>query len=128
MHKRIVCGVLLLLLLTGCGTPSQSEDWGSFTPEKTYSYDETLYAVQAVEETDGVDQITVTIHSAEDDAPVFSFVSARASDFWGVCWEQDTYNLWIQSGDIGVVCYRHEDGAWYADYEAERPEYIEAKE
>lgn len=67
-----------------------------------------------------------TQRSLHDEA-VFSFTPARASDFWGICWETDTYNIWIQSGDIGVICYAYADGNWEVDPTAIRPDSIVSK-
>lgn len=65
--------------------------------------------------------------SAADGQLTDSFQPARASDFWGICWEHDTYNIWIQSGDIGVLCYSYEDGKWELDTSAARPDYVVSK-
>ena len=40
------------------------------------------------------------------------------------CWENDSYNIWVQSGDLGVLCYRMSDEVWTLDYDAVRPDYI----
>ncbi len=127
--KKIIClGVSLLFILSGCRNQTdQTDKWGSFTAEKTFSYDKMFYAIQSKEEKDDVSYTVVSICSAESDEMIYSFIPARASDFWGVCWENDTYNLWIQSGDIGVLCYSYEDGLWNADSSAVRPDYIQSK-
>lgn len=127
MKKLVYICCIFLFILSGCGNTIQAENWGSFTAEKAYSYDKEFYAIQSTEEKDGVEAVAVSVCLAESDELVFSFTPARASDFWGVCWEKDTYNLWIQSGDIGIICYRYEDGQWYADQTAVRPDYIESK-
>lgn len=53
-----------------------------------------------------------------------TFEPARAADFWGVCWESDTYDIWIQLGDIGVRCYHYDKGKWTVAPNAVQPEYI----
>ncbi len=117
---------LLILGLAGC-TETNEEQWGSFSPDITYSYDGTYYAQQKVEEVDGVSMIRVEIYRAEDDVFCFAFNPARAGDFWGICWEKDSDSLWIQSGDIGVLCYRYEQGRWEVDEGAQKPDYIVTK-
>lgn len=125
----------ILLLLSGCmNQPSKTEDptelWGSFTPDLTYSYDEKYYATQETERLFGDDypaSIKVCIYETKTDEMVSSFYPARAMDFWGICWENDTYNIWTQSGDIGVSCYKYEDMQWTRDESAQRPEYIISK-
>lgn len=120
----------ILLFLSGRTNKSTSESWGSFTADKTYSYDEKYYAVQKVEDDiygDGVAYIKVSIYETETDTLVDEFYPARAWDFWGICWENDTYNIWTQSADIGIYCYKYEDMQWQKDESAERPEYIISK-
>lgn len=134
--KKIVTIFLLLFLLIGCRDilekdEVQVDSWGSFTAEKTYSYDEKYYAIQEVEKIadsgSGVDHIKVCIYKTETGEKVFEFYTARARDFWGICWESDSYNIWIQSGDVGVYCYRYEDEQWIWDDSVERPEDIHSK-
>ena len=69
----------------------------------------------------------VCIYETGTEEKVFEFYTERARDFWGICWESDTYNIWIQSGDTGVYCYRYEDERWIRDDSAERPEDIHSK-
>lgn len=122
--KKLLCLTLIVsVLLCGCQSTLDEEEWGSFTPEKTYSYDGKFYAVQDVNSSD---IIVVSVYSSDDEL-VYSFEPARAWDFWGICWERDTYNIWIQSADIGVYCYVYKDGKWVIDYSAIRPDYIVSK-
>lgn len=133
--KAVLLSLCILLLLAGIvnrffRTEETFEDWGSFTPDQTYSYDEKYYAIQKVERIFGDDYpsyIKVCIYEAETDTQVFSFYPARAMDFWGICWENDTYNIWTQSADIGIYCYKYEDMQWKRDESAIRPEYIISK-
>lgn len=127
MVKRYVCSILcVLLILCGCSPQSPKADWGSFTSEKTFSYDKQYYAVQEVFEEDGIRFIDVKIYSA-DHVLVDSFSPARASDFWGICWEKDTYHIWVQSGDLGVVCYCCDHEKWTLNPSAVRPDDIVSK-
>lgn len=102
-------------------------NYGSFTPDKTYSYDNAFYAVQEVELHDNVRMIRVCIYEADTDALVYSFCPARARDFWGICWESDTYNIWTQSADIGTFCYKYDNDQWMIDKTAVRPPDIISK-
>lgn len=126
--------LLSLFLCSGCiNYPPETEDtfeqWGSFTPDKTYSYDEKYYALQEVEKNyiDGFNFIKVCIYETETDTLVSYFYPARSMDFWGICWENDTYNIWIQSGDIGIYCYKYDNKEWKKDTSADRPNYIISK-
>ena len=69
----------------------------------------------------------ITVYRSETNAEVFSFAPARASDFWGVCWESKSYNIWIQSGDVGILCYQFDDETWTLNENAERPADIISK-
>ena len=100
----------------------QKKEYGSFTVQRAYSYDN-KYSTSIV---DAGDKVMIMIED-KDRYPVCSFSPCRKSDFWGVCWEKDSYNLWIQSGDVGVVCYSKKDGEWVLNSEAVRPDYIVSK-
>ena len=122
--KRLlaVCMVLCCLaVLTACGRfPFSKQFWGSYTSDKTYSYDHKLYAVQDV-----VDRmIVVTVCNAETDEEIDSFSPARSLDFWGICWEKDTYNIWTQSADIGDYCFEYQNGKWVRNEKLVAPDYI----
>ncbi len=101
----------------------KSASWGSFTPEKTYSYDHKFFAQQTVQN----DMVVVSIYNSETNELTATFSPARAFDFWGICWEKDTYNIWTQSADIGIYCYMYKDGAWKLDNNANLPKYIISK-
>lgn len=103
------------------------EEWGSFTPYKTYSFDNKFYAVQTVDKKNKdkfTSDIVVSVYDTETDELVGEFRPARAWDFWGICWESDSYNIWTQSSDIGTYCYVYRDGRWVRDEKAVRPEDI----
>lgn len=126
--------MLVTLLVTGCRIPQTDNDLeteanGSFTMETTYSFDNKYYAIQeAVKyEEDDPDYIEISVYNAETEELADVFTAARARDFWGICWESDTYNIWVQSGDIGNICYKYEDGQWTRDDSAERPDDIISK-
>lgn len=126
--KRTIIFLLTIMLsvLDLCGSYEYEvteEEWGSFTPYKTYSYDNRYYAVQSVK--DGI--VIVSVYDSETDEFIADFKPARSWDFWGICWESDTYNIWIQSGDIGTYCYAYQEGVWDIDRDAERPDDIISK-
>lgn len=129
-RKAVVIFLCILLFLSGCTKETPTEAWGSFTADKTYSHDEKYYAVQKVVDDiygDSVKYVKVSVYETETDDLVDYFYPARAWDFWGICWENDTYNIWTQSADIGIYCYKCEDMKWKRDESAERPEYIISK-
>ena len=124
----IACAAGLMIALPGCSTLMEygavwpPEGWspseyGSFSPDVTSSYDGRYSAVQTLEKPEGkaVNYIRVTIFDAETDAVADTFLTERAMDFWGVCWEPDSYNLWIQSGDVGTYCMCCEEGHWFRE-------------
>lgn len=118
-----------MALLSACSNTisNTSEKTDSFTTDKTFSYDKKYYALQNVEETESGRSIKVTVYSTDMNKAVAEFTPARASDFWGICWESDTYNIWIQSGDAGVLCYACQGEEWTFEGSAERPSYIISK-
>ena len=125
--KKVVClflALTVLLTFVSCSNREikvNPQEWGSFSPNKTTNYDNKYYALQTVNDND---YIVVTIYETETDEEVYSFSPARAYDFWGICWENDTYNIWIQSSDIGDYCYKYDNDTWILDEEAEMPDYI----
>ena len=126
MKKGICLFFVLALIFTFASCSNREievdpQEWGSFSPNKTTSYDNKYYALQTVNE---YDYIVVTIYEPETDEEVYSFSPARALDFWGICWESDTYNIWIQSSDIGDYCYKYDNDTWILDEEAQMPDYI----
>ena len=129
--KKINTFLLMLLcvfVFTSCGSSTNKErQWGSFTAEKTNSFDDVFYALQTVEEKDDASYIVVDVYKTENDEKIYSFSPARASDFWGICWEETTYNIWIQSADVGVLCYEYQDGCWGLNKNAVRPKEIISK-
>ena len=130
------CVLCALFFLSGCSILEFSPVWpprgwkqseyGSFSPDVTNSFDGKYYAVQTLDKPEGssVNFILVTIYDAGTDAIVDSFLTERAFDFWGVCWESDNYNLWIQSADIGTYCMIFEDGHWSRDVDASSSVYF----
>ncbi|MBR0463004.1 MAG: hypothetical protein IJJ23_01280 [Clostridia bacterium] len=108
----VVFLIVLTLMLAGC---SISED--SFSSGVTRSHDNKFYAVQTLTKPENakVNYVQVTVYDSETDEAVDSFLTERATDFWGICWEADTYNIWVQSGDIGTYCMIWDNGVWRRD-------------
>ena len=102
----------------------EAKNMGSFTFGRIGSYDEKYYAISDRTEKDNIE---VSIYETENDVFVFSFEPVRASDFWGICWESSSYNIWIQSGDIGVICYSYKNDEWKLNENVERPNDIISK-
>ena len=121
----VLLSIAAIFIMCSCTLVSASApgtEYGSFTIEKTSSYDGKYYAYMTQHD----QMIVVNIYS-EDDNEVFTFEPCRKSDFWGICWENDSYNLWVQSGDIGIICYTMSDEVWSVDDSAVRPDYIISK-
>ena len=97
----------------------QARVYGSFTVDKTYSYDGAYYAL--ITEEDKL--IVITIYSSDEDE-VYSFKPCGKKGFWGICWDNDNYDLWIQLEDVGALCYSMTDEIWTLNDDAKRPEYI----
>ncbi len=138
MKRLLVLLLALMLMLSGCAfifpqtTIREQIDWGSFTPDTTYSYDNRYYATQRVENEEVekgeyIHFVYVDIYATENDEIVYTFLAARAMDFWGICWETDSYNIWIQSGDVGVFCYEYKNGVWAENWDLKQPDDIRSK-
>lgn len=124
--KRIFIFVALccVLLLASCKSSDINDTfWGSFTPDKTYSFDHELYAVQTVDN----QMIVVTVYNSESGERIDGFLPARAEDFWGICWEKDSYNIWTQSADLGISCFEFQNGEWIENENLSTPDYIISK-
>ena len=127
MKKFLSILLIITVVLTTCSCTVTSASapgtqYGSFTIKKTSSYDGKYYAYMTQHD----DMIVVNIYSA-DDEEVFTFEPCRKSDFWGICWENDSYNMWVQSGDVGIICYTMTDEVWSIDNDVVRPDYIISK-
>ena len=121
----VLLSIVAVFIMCSCTLVSASApgtEYGSFTIEKTSSYDGKYYAYMTQHD----QMIVVNIYS-ENDNEVFTFEPCRKSDFWGICWENDSYNLWVQSGDIGIICYTESDEVWSIDDSAVRPDDIISK-
>ena len=103
--------------------------WGSFRPDPQYSGDGRYLAVQDVvtDESTGLQSVRVTIQDGESGERIFAFITDRARDFWGICWEPGTDRIWTQSADTGLRCYECTEQEWRYNPEAERPAAVISK-
>lgn len=132
---RKILGVLLccfiILGVSGCSSPQSSEPeyWGSFTNGPVISSDGLYRAEHAATKQDGSDisVIQVNVYDTSTNELLDSFIPARAMDFWGICWEEGTHRIWIQSADIGIHCYELQNGRWVLNKDIERPNTIVSK-
>ena len=114
MLKRLWTVLLAVILCAGavlpvCLAEEQEVFIGSFSTDKTYSGDLLFYALQTAEQVESHREIVVTVYETASDAPVFSFRPDRAFDHWGICWERDSYDIWVQSADTGTCCWEYLD-------------------
>lgn len=124
MKKIIALLLLVVVLFTGCGGPQVVEDYGSFTMDKAFSYNDEYYAeITRFKNDEGVNVTVVDIFQASDDIIKHSIVIDTTSEFWGFCWEKDSYNIWIQTSK-GISCYQKGDFQWELDENAVKPDYI----
>ncbi len=104
---------------------TEDQEYGSFSPYAVESFDGKLVAKQNVEKLGDIRYVRVYVYDKENGELVGDFWTERAWDFWGICWENDSYNIWIQSADVGIYCYRYQDGTWVRDsINTKRPDYI----
>ena len=127
MKKIIAILLLVVVLFTGCGGPQVVEDYGSFTMDKTFGYNDEYYAkVNRFNNDEGVLVTVVDIHLASNDVIKDSIIIDTEDEFWGFCWEKDSYNIWIQTSK-GISCYQKGDFEWKLDESAVKPDYIVEK-
>jgi len=115
---RKILGVLLccfiILGASGCSSTQSTapEYWGSFTNGPVISSDGLYRAEHTATKQDGsnVSAILVNVYDNNTNELLDSFYPARAQDFWGICWEDGTHRIWIQSADIGIYCYELQNG------------------
>ena len=88
--------------------------WGSYTADKTYSFDGKFYAVLSTGRMNGSfrDRAKVTIYRTDTNAPVDSFMPVFSEAFRGMCWEKDSYNLWLQASFKADPVWKYMDGSW----------------
>lgn len=67
-------------------------------------------------------EVLITVLSGTDE--VFVFSAGNESEFRGICWDKNSYDLWLQYQDGGLICYKMADETWEAANGAEKPEYI----
>lgn len=97
--------------------------YGSFTMFTTFSFDRSYYA----EVIKSGDDYMLSIGTGADYMPMFAAKAGPQTDFRGMCWENDSNNLWIQTVD-GVICYSLIDGQWAVNEDAVKPDYILERE
>ena len=124
MKKAISVLLLMVFLFSGCGLSSREENLGVFTTKKSYSYDKKYYAVMDYAPVNGVETAIVDVYLTVDDSRVNAVKVARSSDFKGYCWEKQSHNIWVQSGDTDVSCFVLSGKKWKIDETVEKPDYI----
>ena len=93
---------------------------GSFVLERTYSHDKNYYAECRINN-DGA--VIIEVYERYHHV-ISSFSPCGKEDFWGISWEYDNYNLWVQTDDSGIICYSCNDEKWERNNEAVKPGYL----
>ena len=92
-------------------------EFGSFTRDKTYSYDGKYYVAK-------FDPSFHEIDIYSSNGYVDAIILPNPGDYYGVCWEKDSYNLWIQEENGDILCYNMADEKWFLNENAVKPDYI----
>lgn len=95
------------------------EKYGSFTIEKTYSFDRKYNARSMPLSTEMME-----IQIFDDSGIIAEFQPCRESNFRGICWEKDNYNIWVQTRGFGYICYSLRGTEWVENKDAVKPDYI----
>ena len=99
--------------------------YGSFNVEEAKSYDGKFTAKVLI----GSGMVTVQITDNETDSIVSSFKPCGKGQFYGICWENDSYRLWVQTDTSRFICYSMKESRWdwQIDEGARKPEYIKGR-
>lgn len=64
----------------------------------------------------------IAIKSTQDSEAAFTIYASRRRGFWGMYWEKDSNNLWVDY-EYGISCFRYEgDNHWQEWYLVEELE------
>ena len=123
MMKAMLTMLVAIVLSFGTNNTADNEQAKNsvFKTETIYSADGRLRVdIDATEM-----MVRLDIADAESGELLYSFSPVRRWDFWGICFEADTYNLWIKSGDVGILCYEYDGETWNYNPDAVMPDAIE---
>lgn len=131
MKKLLCLTIAMLLILTSCKENNKTSQQASitekqfemFTTDMTPSYDNKYFAIMGVKSENDTFLAIINVFSDIGDA-VFSFTVGNIDNFFGICWERDTYNIWILSADKGMTCYEYNNEEWVLNESASLPEYM----
>ena len=126
MLKDILTLMLAIVLSFTTGGSVQDEKMNDsvFQMETIHSFDGRLRV-----EIDATEMmIRLDITDEERGELLYSFSPVRRLDFWGICFEADHYNLWVKSGDVGILCYEYDGETWQYNPDAVMPDYIEQED
>ena len=69
--------------------------------------------------------VMVDIRESVDGPSLCTLETVRSLDFKGIAWDYKTKNLWVKSGDVGLVCYAPDGkGHWLENGEIIPPDYF----
>lgn len=110
MLKDILTLMLAIVLSFTTGGSVQDEKMNDsvFQTETVYSFDGRLRV--EIDATEMMVRLDIT--DEERGELLYSFSPVRRLDFWGICFEADNYNLWVKSGDVGILCYEYDGETW----------------
>lgn len=115
---------IVLSFTTGGSVQDEKMNDSVFQMETIHSFDGRLRV-----EIDATEMmIRLDITDEERGELLYSFSPVRRLDFWGICFEADNYNLWVKSGDVGILCYEYDGETWQYSPNAVMPDYIEQED
>ena len=131
MKKLIYLAIVSLLILSGCSSKAKPSDKSEitqnqiemFTTNMAASFDGKYYAIIGVKMENDETLAVVNVFSETGDS-IYSFTSGNVDNFFGVCWEKDTYNIWTLSLDKGMTCHEYDNEEWTLNESAALPDYM----
>lgn len=94
-----------------------------FSESMTASFDGKYYAIMGVKIENDEALAVVNIFSEIGDN-IYSFTSGNIDNFFGVRWENDSYNIWTLSLNKGMTCYEYNNEEWTLNESAVLPDYM----
>ena len=82
---------------------------GSVQDEKM---NDSVFQMETIHSFDGRLRVDIDATEMMVRLDITDFSPVRRLDFWGICFEADNYNLWVKSGDVGILCYEYDGETW----------------
>ena len=125
-RKALTAALCLCLLLAGCARAEDTRMYcsasGSFTGGECASWDGKYIARPYAGKGDGT--VSIEILEAETGIIAARVKTGHSPELFGICWDREGYDVYVQSADADVGVLRFKDGAWREETAAWVPDCI----